>query len=48
MQGAAEAVDGNFLHLGAYSIRLQGVAAPELHEAGGPEDAEFMAQLTAG
>jgi endonuclease YncB( thermonuclease family) len=43
--GRARAVDGDTLDVGGIRVRLQGVAAPELHEPGGPEAAAFMAEL---
>jgi endonuclease YncB( thermonuclease family) len=46
--GRARTVDGDTIDVGGIRVRLLGVAAPELHEPGGPEAAAFMAQVVDG
>lgn len=46
--GTATAVDGDTLKLGEYRIRLKGIAAPEMREAGGPAAKAFLQGLTYG
>lgn len=46
--GRARAVDGDTLEVGGVRVRLEGVAAPELHEKGGPAAKAFVTQLVDG
>jgi micrococcal nuclease len=46
--GLAFVIDGDTLALGSTHVRLQGVAAPEVREAGGPESRDWLRRLLAG
>ena len=46
--GQAYAIDGDTLRVGAAHVRLQGVAAPERGQHGGPQATEYMKRLVNG
>ena len=48
LQGDAYAIDGDTLRVGAAHVRLQGVAAPERGQHGGPQATEYMKRLVNG
>jgi endonuclease YncB( thermonuclease family) len=48
LAGTARVVDGDTLDVAGIHVRLEGVAAPELHEAGGDEARAFVAGLAEG
>lgn len=48
LHGRARVTDGDTLRVGGVAVRLEGIAAPELHEQGGPEAAAFLRELAEG
>ena len=48
LNGQARIIDGDTLEIAGSRVRLNGVAAPERDEAGGPEATQFMETLTDG
>lgn len=46
--GLAVVLDGDTIALGGTHIRLQGIAAPEIREPGGPESRDWLRRLLAG
>lgn len=46
--GQASAIDGDTLRVGAAHVRLQGVAAPERGQQGGPQATDYMKRLVNG
>lgn len=48
LNGKARIIDGDTLEVVGSKVRLNGVAAPERDEAGGPQATQFMKTLTDG
>lgn len=48
LNGQARIIDGDTLEVAGSKVRLNGVAAPEHDEAGGPQATQFMETLTNG
>tara|TARA_R110000868_G_scaffold313316_6_gene574314 strand:+ start:7019 stop:7510 length:492 start_codon:yes stop_codon:yes gene_type:complete len=48
VEGVARAIDGDTVALAGIHVRLNGVAAPERNEPGGPEATKFLAHMIDG
>jgi micrococcal nuclease len=45
IEGHAVVIDGDTIEVSGVRIRLQGVAAPEMREAGGPESKAMLREI---
>lgn len=48
LTGEARAIDGDTIQFGKVSVRLQGIAAPEINETGGPAARRTLQRLIDG